>query len=152
MDFECDKRSSNKDQTDNLSEVLALTDRVMNNLNDLPVKSHADIVKKIGVLMLVFTATFCLVSIVTVIFTPHSTSVKFTDFNLLNCTKKFPLSESLYAIVCQGSDLVTVDIGRFFGNHRTEYGVRLNMKQWTYLKRSVDLIDRCWTIIQKIKG
>ena len=58
----------------------------------------------------------------------------------------------MYAIVCQRSDLVTVDIGRFLGNHRTEYEVRLNMKQWTYLKRSVDLIDReCWTIIQKNK-
>lgn len=29
-----------------MSEVLALTDRVMNDLNNLPVKSHADIVKK----------------------------------------------------------------------------------------------------------
>ena len=142
-----------EDEDTTLSEQ---SDRICQNY-----QIHFKIIKLFAILLMLYTATtlvgvFAFASVGsdsqaidcnTKIFAiPAENRTECTNFH------KFPLTGEVYAIVCLTGDEVKVEINKFEHGKPGIVALRMNKRQWLYLKRSVRYIDLSILQLEKIRS
>ena len=114
---------------------------------DIPksVKCHLNIIKWIGVLLILSTSAvpgFVILGMSGCPKPPLDYEVK-PDLNQTACVyvKQYPVRFNTYATVCNRDGHVFVDLRRFVNGSATLLGIQLELTQWNSLKQMMSLID-----------
>lgn len=102
-------------------------------------RSHMKIIKRIGVMILGYTTSICLVRILHMgTITCIVRSGEHTSNNNSVCAvdHMFPLTEHVFISVCSDNKEVHLH------TDETTDGIQLSMRQWKYLKRTLPFVDK----------
>jgi len=102
---------------------------------------HLKWVKWVGVVLLLSSTTFSLVTIVNIVWTPSDSSLPNLNRTLCSYIKQFPLGNNHYATVCHWEGKAFVDIRRFHNGTATIRGIPLHLVQWWNLVNQVKRIE-----------
>ena len=109
------------------------------------IKCHLNIIKWVGVLLILSTCTVPgIVMITTAHYPTPADSIVTPDVNQTDCiyVKQYHLQHNTYATVCNMNGHILVDLRRYINGTATVIGMQLELNQWLTLKQTIPSIDK----------
>lgn len=141
------KSSVDVEEVDSLSEIVSLAGDVLERTDFDSIAKHFTLMKRAGVVLIIFTSILCFVAAVHIVVSSVETQTCPSDrlqTNPIVCgvEQKYSLGEDVYLTVCSKRNVSVIEMRKFLNGRPTPHGLYLSLLQWTFLKRLVPFVDR----------